>query len=77
MHLVIDIVYVTIWIYFEYSSFPSSKQSPIWKRNKEDDNTFAVLHSFETDTPEGFLKFTVIRIFIQSIGQWELNQNPV
>lgn len=32
-------------------------------RNKEDDNTFHVLHGFETDTPEGFLKFTVIRTF--------------
>lgn len=32
-------------------------------RNKEDDNTFHVLHGFETDTPEGFLKCTVIRTF--------------
>lgn len=32
-------------------------------RNKEDDNTSSVLHVFETDTPEGFLKITVIRTF--------------
>lgn len=30
-------------------------------RNKEYDNTFSMLPGFESDTPEGFLKFTVIR----------------
>lgn len=45
-------------------------------RNKEDDNTFSVLHGFETDTPEGFLKFTVIRTFYSKYRPVRADSKP-
>lgn len=46
-------------------------------RNKDDDNTFSVPHGFETDTPEGFLKITVIRTFHSKYRPVSADSKPI